>query len=252
MVRLARKLFLKGLKVVRINLRGAGSGKGLSKIPYCGGSSEDIFKVLQALKKTFPQSEIQLIGFSLGGNIVLKWAGELGQEAKNFVKTLMAICAPLDLRDTVRLLEQVSNRFYHYAYLKDIVKKTGSVVKSEVRTMYEYDDKVTPPLWGFANADAYYHSSSSIYYIPKIECPTKLLYAADDPFVSLSLIKRVTLPDCVQLFATKYGGHMGYLGHTKLKQDLFWLDQLLMNWVQGDYTSDLVSENEISQYTFSI
>lgn len=238
MIRLARKLFLKGHKVVRINLRGAGSGKGRSIRPYCGGSSQDLFKVLQSFQNEFPFSDRYVIGFSLGGNIAIKMAGELGKTGINYFKGLIAICAPLDLGDTVRILNRKRNSLYHHSYLKSMLRHSTGIVKSKIKTMYEYDQQVTAPLWGFQSAEDYYLKCSSIAFLSKIQVTTHLLFAEDDPFVNLNLLKEAAISPSVNLWSTKWGGHMGFIGRTAHHQ-YFWMDQLLLNWIHEDFTSDL-------------
>lgn len=228
MVRIARKLDKKGYKVVRVNLRGCGSGKGMSKLPYCAGNSDDILKVLQALKEKTPHSEIFVIGFSLGGNATLKLAGELGPDAEKLVKTFIAICPPFDLEHTVRLLEKKELGLYHRYYLKNISKQSLPWTTQKFQSLYEFDDKITGPLWGFAGAKDFYQNCSSKYFLSKIGVTTLILSAEDDPFVSIDELKNISMSPHVHVWTTKHGSHMGFLGRTKLQ----WLDQLLLDWIE--------------------
>ena len=145
MIRLARKLYRKGTKVVRVNLRGCGWGKGLSKLLYNAGTSGDVLKVLQGLKNEASASEITLCGFSLGGNLILKLAGELGTGAKELVKTFIAVCAPLDLAQAVQTIQAKRNRFYHSYYLKHIHRQARPGIPQTIFTLYEFDDAITAP-----------------------------------------------------------------------------------------------------------
>lgn len=113
MVRLARKFYAKGFKVVRVNLRNCGPGKGLSKLPYNSGTSGDILHVVQYLKKTSPHSDITVIGFSLGGNIALKLAGELHKN--DLLEHVIAVCPPLDLDSCVGRIQSPENKFHHFS-----------------------------------------------------------------------------------------------------------------------------------------
>lgn len=236
MIRISRKLHHRGDKVVRINLRGCGSGKGLSKLPYNAGTSADVLKVLQSLKKAAPLSEISLIGFSLGGNIVLKLAGELGKEAENLVKVVIAVCAPLDLAQTVRNLQEKRNRLYHFYYLKAICDQGRAWVSQKVNTLYEFDDLITAPLWGYKGASEYYEDCSSIRFLPHIQQSTHLLFAEDDPFISSDSLKGLSVPNNITLWSTKKGGHMGFLGKAP---HFYWMDHLLLNWLDGDFNKNL-------------
>ncbi|MES2199039.1 MAG: alpha/beta fold hydrolase [Chlamydiota bacterium] len=243
MIRMSRKIYFKGNKVVRINLRGCGSGKGLSKLPYNAGSSNDVLKVLQSLKQDAPSSEITVVGFSLGGNIALKLAGELGVEAKKLVKTFIAVCSPLDLAHTVSQIQEKRNRLYHYYYLKKICKQAKSWIFRDIRTLYEFDDLVTAPLWGYNGAAEYYKNCSSLQFLPDIRQSTHLLLAKDDPFVDLDKLQGVSLPDAVSLWITKQGGHMGFFGKSSKEHGPYWMDEVLINWIGGDFLSNSVADN---------
>ena len=103
-VRMARKLAAKGIRAIRVNLRGCGSGRGLARNPYSAGCSNDIRCALEQIKFEAPESPILLMGFSLGGNIVLKLAGELGSNA--LIERVIAVSPPADLVSSMKLIEQ--------------------------------------------------------------------------------------------------------------------------------------------------
>jgi predicted alpha/beta-fold hydrolase len=228
MVRMARKLHEKGHKVVRINLRGCGSGKGLSKLPYHAGNSDDILKVIQALKEKTPHSEIYLVGFSLGANTVLKLAGELGPDSEKLVKTFIAICPPFDLQHTVRLIEKKIHIFYRRYFLKHISKQSTPWTSEKFHSLYKFDDKITGPSWGYAGADDYYQKCSSKHFLSTIGVTTHILSAEDDPFISVDPLKNISISGHVHLWTTRFGSHMGFLGRTEIQ----WLDQLLLGWIE--------------------
>ena len=216
-----------------------GSGKGLSKLPYNAGTSRDVLKVLEFLKEAAPASEIVLIGFSLGGNVVLKLAGELGAKAAGLINTFIAVCAPLDLAQTVRSMQERRNRFYHFYYLKKICEQAQEWHPQKVRTIYEFDDLVTAPLWGYKGADDYYQNCSCIRFLGAIQQSTHLLFAEDDPFISSDRLREITVPNAVSIWIAKRGGHMGFLGKTSKAHRPYWMDHLLMNWIEGDFSSNL-------------
>lgn len=232
MVRMARKLFQNGYKVVRINLRGCGSGKGLSKIPYNAGNSEDVLNILQHLKMGHPESEIILIGFSLGANTALKFAGELHQEAATLLKMIIAVCTPFDLESTVMAIQKKGHSLYHRYYLQKIFQQASPWIHQKIHSLYEFDDKITGPLWGFGGAQEYYQQCSCIRYLNHIKCESHLLFANDDPFVALDALKTIPLPPQVHLWLTEQGSHMGFLGRTSPKGSIQWMDDLLLQWVE--------------------
>lgn len=231
MVRVARKCYHHGIKVVRVNLRGCGSGEGLAKTPYCAGNSQDVFRVLALLKTDFPDSDVFLIGFSLGGNIALKLAGELSNDASTCIKAVFAVCPPFDLERTVEAIQKPKYSLYHQYYLKNILKHAVRWTNQKIRSIYEFDDVITGPSWGFKNAKDYYDHSSCKRYLNQIRVPTIILAAEDDPFVSLGDLDKTGLSGDVRLYATKYGSHMGFLGSITQGRNFQWMDDLLLSWV---------------------
>ncbi|MBS0626270.1 MAG: alpha/beta fold hydrolase [Verrucomicrobia bacterium] len=241
LVRMAKKLEPMGIRVVRYNMRGCGSGRGLSKKIYHSGRSEDVFESIKALKREHPQSPIVLIGFSLGGNIVLKLAGELGSIGKEFLTKVIAVSPPVDLYSSVKMLGEPSNAMYEkyfYRLLRSDVHYLHKKFKDLPRIklprnlkLYEFDQLYTAPTSGFASADDYYNKCSSAHFVPDITIPTKILLAEDDPIISSASLDAFTIPASVKLFKTKKGGHMGYLGAMGTEKGFYWLDSLLTDWI---------------------
>jgi hypothetical protein len=246
MVRITRKLHDKGIRVVRVNLRGVGSGIGLSKLPYHGGTSFDVLEVLRSLKTSMPLSDVILIGFSLGGNVILKLAGELGVNAKKYVKTFISISAPIDLAHSISMIEKPENHIYHQYFVKNVNKQGKSWLNQKIKSLSEYDNNVTAPIWGFKNANDYYENCSSLAFLSKITEPTHLVFSLDDPFVCTRNLKNVTLPENVNIWVSKYGGHMGFLGNTPNTKHIFWMDQLLLNWIDDDFVTNCNEEIDLN------
>jgi predicted alpha/beta-fold hydrolase len=239
MIRMARKLYLRKMKVVRVNLRGAGSGEGLSKRPYHGGTSFDVLNVIHVLKKDAPESKIVLIGFSLGGNVILKLAGELGESARDIVRLFIAVCPPVDLLQTVRSIEEKRNRLYHNYYLKKIRRQASPWGDfKDIRCLSGFDDALTAPMWGFTSGADYYRSCSSFQFLPSIRQKAHILFAEDDPFVSGAALDEVPLPDAVRVWKVKQGGHMGFLGSSSKARGPHGLDPILLNWAAQDAALD--------------
>lgn len=229
MIRMARKLYYKNVKVVRVNLRNCGSGRGLSKLPYCAGNSSDIFKVLIKIKDKTPNSPIQLIGYSLGGNIGLKLAGELGKKSIDLVEKYIAVCPPFNLEKSIEAILSKQNQIYHKYYLKNILKQGRPWVQNSINSLLQLDERFTGPLWGFSGAKEYYQKCSCINFLPYITKQTNILVAKDDPFIPLSSLDDASISEHVNIWATKFGSHMGFLGPFTSGQ-FQWMDHILLKW----------------------
>lgn len=241
LVRMARKLSKLGIRCVRMNMRGCGSGKGYAKQIYHSGRSEDIHYVLKYLQQESPTSEMILIGFSLGANLVLKLSGELGPLARLCLKKVIAIAPPCDMLSSVEMLHEPKNQMYERYFLKmlkaDIKyreRKFPDFPKTEVTeiaSLYDFDKTFVAPICGFKNAYDYYEKSSSKWVIGEIEIPCKILFSEDDPIINHSCLDHLRLPENIRIFKTKHGGHLGFLG-SPLNGGMHWMDQLLLNWIQ--------------------
>lgn len=241
LVRMAHRLEPLGIRTVRYNMRNCGSGKGMSKKIYHSGRSDDVFECLKVLKKENPESPIVLVGFSLGGNIVLKLAGELGKLGSHFLSGLIAVSPPVDLYSSVMMFQEPSNAIYEkcfYRLLRSDVHYLHSKFKDlpPIRLprnmrLYEFDQLYVAPTFGFENAMDYYTKCSAIHVVEEINVPCKILLAEDDPIISHKSLDRCTLPSNVSLFKTKKGGHMGYLGRCDQRKGFYWLDGLLTDWI---------------------
>lgn len=229
MVRVARKLYAQNIKTVRVNLRGAGCSR--SKMPYHAGTSFDILRLLEVLKEESPASLVSVIGFSLGGNVVLKLAGELGDQAKTLARTFIAVCAPIDLADAVHRIEAERNRIYHFYYLKKLCKQArpwGDWTKT--KSLSQLDEKLTVPLWGYLDRNDYYQQCSSIRFLSNIRQKTHLLFSQDDPFVRWEPLREISIPSEVHISIASGGGHMGFLGSMLEPGPIHGADPLIIRW----------------------
>lgn len=231
-VRLSRKAYEKGHRVIRLNMRASGTGPTYASRPYHGGISPDLHESLQYIKKQAPESPIYVIGYSLGGNIALKLAGELGESANGLIAMTIAICPPVDLGQTAAILSRPNHQFYNQYYIKNLALQTAHWTGHlKFSTIYEYDKLVTAPNWNFKSPNDYYKKCSSLYFLPAIKHPTRIIFAADDPFIDYRCCIDEDLPDELSFWISERGGHMGYLGWVKDNYDCFWLDHLLLTWL---------------------
>jgi uncharacterized protein len=236
MVRLSRKLYMAGFRAVRVNMRSCGSGRGLAKLPYHGGLSADVHHVVEALKQEHPASPMTIVGYSLGGNIALKLASELGEKGSDLVATTIAICPPVNLAETAEIMAKPINHLYNRYYMYHLAKFTKDWTDGKsFSTIYEFDQIVTAPRWGFESPHEYYIDSSSCYKLGKIQHPCHILLAADDPFINFRSCTESKRSASVKIWLSEYGGHMGFFGRSDKEHGYFWLDKLLLQWVSGQF-----------------
>ncbi len=235
-LRLTWELLQKQIRVVRINLRGCGDSMADSRLPYHAGCSADIREVLQLATIWFPQSRLWLVGISLGGNIVLKLAGE-GTSQFPFLEKVMAIAPPVDLQHCCDLLKEKQNARYERLFVNELQTlarlragrfgESLPVYASSMR-LSEFDDQYTAPRCGFADAGDYYRKASSLPLLGAIRIPTHILTAEDDPFVDARLVKQAQLAEHIQLHLTRYGGHLGYISRPG-KGGWCWLERFVVD-----------------------
>jgi len=243
MQRLAWQLWRRGLRAVRMNMRGCGSGHGLARQAYHSGRSADVLAVLHALQQARASLPAILVGFSLGGNIVLKLAGELGANAAQYLQRVIAVCPPVDLAACACKLEAPQNRLYNRHFTRLLQAAVAArhaqfpdlpaICWPSALTLYGFDEVYTAPQHGFRDALDYYQQSSAAPLVPSIHIPCHMLFAGDDPMIDGTVFKQVPLPPHIQVVQTPYGGHLGFLGipgspwgyRAMDTQVLAWIDQ---------------------------
>jgi uncharacterized protein len=243
LVRSAAKLNRRGTRTFRMDQRGFGSAAKLALWPYHPGRSEDVAAALRAIDQLTDGSSTSLVGFSLGGNIVLKLAGESPDLLPPNVTSVMAINPPIDLAALVAALEQPSNRFYNYYFtrtvLRGIARRHRHVWPADVafprfQSAHEFNERFLAPVCGFGTAQRYYTLCSSAQFLPAIRLPTLVLTSRDDPLIPAHSFEQAVLSPSTRLVMTDRGGHLGYLGTADPPDpDYRWLDWRVVDWVTG-------------------
>ena len=220
MLGMARKLYSEGFDVLTWNYRGCSEELNQKAIFYHSGATYDLMTVVTHAQTIY--QEISLIGFSLGGNLTLKFLGEV-QASLSKIKKAVAISVPLDLSGSCEKISTGQNLMYSKRFLKTLKEKVARKSAlfpdelpleklQKVKTLRDFDDVITGPLHGFADAAEYYQVNSSLQFLDKIEVPTLILNAQNDPFLSPTcfpetLAKRL---DGVYFEFPKHGGHVGF------------------------------------------
>ncbi|HVJ34767.1 MAG TPA: alpha/beta fold hydrolase [Terriglobia bacterium] len=206
----AMHLLRAGYPVLRLNLRGAGPSRGLTRGFYHAGRSDDLHQVIGQLDGRLAGNGIALVGFSLGGNVVLKYLAERGQLAP--IMAAVSISAPIDLAATQREIGRRRNRRYHDFLLKEM--KVERPCPSGIDRIVDFDDQVVAPANGFADAADYYRQSSAKPLLPAIRRPTLLIHAANDPWIPGHIYRDIDPASNrrLRLLLPRSGGHVGFHG----------------------------------------
>jgi len=240
MQRLARVLARRGLRVVRMDLRGCGRGVALARRPYHAGCSEDVRAAAAEVRRWSPASPLVLIGFSLGGNVVLKLAGEAAVQPVPGLEGVAAVAPPIDLERCCALLAQPWNRIYEQFFVRNLTalarqrqrlfRDTPPLRFPRPLTLRLFDEVYTAPRTGFAGALDYYCRAASLPYIPHIPVPALILTARDDPFIAVEPFESLAAPRQVEVRILERGGHLGFLGWSGLGK-IRWAEHQVAQWV---------------------
>ncbi len=236
---LAQAALEAGYAAHRFNMRSCGGTEHLSgRTLYHSGQTADLLPVIRQLRGRAP---IFLAGFSLGGNVVLKLAGELGTSGGDWIAGVMAISTPIDLAACVRQLDKPSNVIYARRFLARLKERVRAKERLTpglfdlngldlVRNIYDFDDRFTAKAFAFGSADNYYATQSSKQFLDRIRVPTLVVQAKDDPLIPFAVFDQPAFAanPHLRLLAVEHGGHLGFISKT---QPRFWLDQLLVNWM---------------------
>lgn len=224
-----------GYTAHRMNLRTCGGTERLAKTVYHGGLTGDLLAVVRALAAA-GRAPLWLVGFSLGGNLVAKLAGELGEDARPLLAGVVAASASIDLEACAMRIAQPDNRLYELRFLVLMRARARAVWHSTaadlrgIRSVIEMDDRITAPHNGFSSALDYYRTQSANRFLERIQVPTLFITAKDDTFIPFRMYDHPAFREnpCLQLRATEYGGHLGFLAKGRPR---LWLDHAIIEWI---------------------
>jgi len=225
-----------GYAVHRSNLRSCGGTERLARTVYHGGLTSDLLAVVRALAAD-GRAPLWLVGFSLGGNLVAKLAGELGEDAGPLLAGVCAASAAIDLEACAKRIRQPDNRLYEYRFLHLMRARARAVWRTTpadlrgIRSVFEMDDRITAPNFGFSSAEHYYRTQSANQFLERIRVPTLFITAKDDTFIPFRIYDHPAFHQnpCLQLLATEHGGHLGFLAKGRPR---LWLDHAIMEWIR--------------------
>ncbi|HXF26111.1 MAG TPA: alpha/beta fold hydrolase [Bryobacteraceae bacterium] len=241
---LAQAALERGFGVHRFHMRSCGGTESRSgNVLYHSGQTGDLKFVTCTIAEERGGS-LFLTGFSLGGNVVLKLAGELGEDAATWIAGVCAVSTPIDLGICARSLEKPSNFLYENRFLgrlKDRIRRKAALMPGlfcledlpRAKTVRDFDDLFTARCFGFGTAEHYYESQSSGQYLERIRIPALLVQAKDDPLIPFEIYNNHPAfrrnPN-LRLLAIEHGGHLGFLSWIKPR---FWLDETILEFLES-------------------
>jgi uncharacterized protein len=226
-----------GFAVHRFNMRTCGGTEHLCRTLYHAGLTSDLLSVVERLKEE-SGAPIFLVGFSLGGNVVVKLAGELGERGARLLGGVCAVSAPLDLAACSRRMAKSDNWIYERRFVRRMRKRLSAMGRWKaadydgLSTVFAIDDRFTAPSFGFGNAAHYYHTQSAVRYLGGLQVKVLVIYSRDDTLVPAETFDAPAVRDnpWVECVRTEHGGHLGFLGR---RPHRFWLDAAVMEWVKA-------------------
>ncbi|MCD6045525.1 MAG: hypothetical protein K0R48_688 [Gammaproteobacteria bacterium] len=231
-------------RAVLMHFRGCSGEINRATRFYHSGDTADLQCVIAMLLQQYPHAPLGAIGYSLGGNVLLKWLGETG--ANNPLRCAVATSVPMLLNKSADRMQYGFSRFYQWYLLRQLKQKLlqkqrNRVLPMEVdikslRDFWLFDDKVTAPLHGFKSAEDYYQKASSRQYLKSIAIPTLIIHAKDDPFSDASIIPAASdLSSFVTLELSTTGGHVGFIAGAIPGFGKSWLLQRIPEFMNAHY-----------------
>ncbi|WP_196893890.1 YheT family hydrolase [Aureivirga marina] len=232
------------IDAVAINLKGCSGELNHQFSAYHSGMTSDVEDVINHILDNYSYEKIVIIGFSLGGNLTLKYIGERGI-INNKIKAAVAVSVPCDLHDSAIELAKTKNRIYMNVFLKTLKAKLIEKARrypekninieqvEKIKNFYDFDNLYTAPAHGFKDAEDYWKKSSSIHFLPNIQTPTLLINAQDDSFLSKTCFPFEIAKENPYFFLETpiYGGHVGF--NTSFNEKKYkWSEHRILKFIQ--------------------
>jgi len=245
MLGIAAKGTAASMNVVRMNQRNCGGTDALSSTLYHSGRSQDVAAVAQNLIDRDRLSRLALAGFSMGGNLVLKLAGEWGNAGPSQFRAVAAVCPSANLAASADALHLPANRLYEYHFMWKLRQRLKAKTRlfpdvfdaarlRGIGSLREFDDKITAHYCGFDGASDYYQRSAAANVIDRIAVPTLLLQAANDPFIRIlpETRENILANPNIKFIETEDGGHCSFLAEPNGDDDGHWAEQQVVEFLK--------------------
>ena len=232
----------RGWATHRFNMRSCGGTDSLAVTSYHAGQTCDLLAVLRE-RRRLSGAPLVLIGFSLGGNVTLKLAGELGEEARGLLAGVCGVSTPIDLAACAHALGEARNFIYQRRFLQRLKERierrhvqAPEIYTLEhlpkVRSIVDFDDHYTARLFGFGTAANYFATQSSNQFLERIRVPALLVQAKDDPLIPYRVYDHPAFRQNprLELLSVDHGGHLGFIAR---RNPRFWVDGIVLDWLEG-------------------
>ena len=241
-------LIKRNMRVVFMHFRGCSGEPNRLLRSYHSGETGDLRYLAETLIRRFPGEKMAAIGYSLGGNVLLKYLGEYRDNT--LLHSAVAVSVPFDLGNCARKLENGLSRIYQYYLIKKLQHQT--LLKFRERndtpfdldklkrwnTFYQFDNYITAPLHGFKDSNEYYSLNSSKQFLKEIRIPTLIIQARDDPFINREAIPRESdLSEKTILELSEKGGHVGFIQGKSPLKICYWLEQRIPEYLEYSFNN---------------
>jgi hypothetical protein len=245
MMGVAEKALAAGMNVIRYNQRNCGGTDALAPVLYHSGLSNDVAVVARELIERDQISRLALAGFSMGGNLVLKLAGEWGTQGPPQFRAVAACCPAMDLAASSDALHDPANRLYELYFLFNLRRRMIQKARlfpghfdvgrmRGMRSLRDFDHQITAYYCGFSGADDYYSRAAAANVIEHIAVPALILHAANDPFIRVTpeTRQKIAANPNIAFVETEDGGHCSFVGRRSSDDDGYWAENQIVNFLR--------------------
>jgi predicted alpha/beta-fold hydrolase len=256
----ANKLWQVGANIIRMNMRNCGGTEALSPTLYHSGLSADVQAVIRHFVALYGLTTVSLVGYSMGGNLVLKLAGDLGASAPHVLRSVVGVSPAIDLGPSADALHSPQNRVYEIKFLRALIARYRRKAAlfpqiydpsraKNIRSIRQFDDRVTAFYSGFTGADDYYHRAAAARVLDRIVVPTLLLNAADDPFLRIlpESREKIAANPNITFLESRHGGHCAFLATPRDGYDGYWAEHTLLRFLLSETANEQVSQTPLKR-----
>jgi len=231
--------------VYAFNMRGCSGEPNNLLSSYHSGKTEDLLAIIQYIKLKKDYKQLHVVGYSLGGNLAIKFMGEFADKMPSLIKSAVGVSVPCDLKGSTIAIAKWDNTLYMKGFLKTLKEKTiekimrfpnANINKKKMlaaKNFFDFDNLVTAPIHGFKDAEDYWKQSSCKQFIKNIKHATLLITSKDDPFLTTSCmpIEEAKKHQYFTFLQTEYGGHIGFVRNFKMKKQR-WLEYQIVDFIK--------------------